>query len=63
MRPTEKHQPQKGPLLADDAKKALARTGWEADAMNDYWIDTEHLLLGILGEENAWRHNILLKQV
>lgn len=43
--------PQSNPQLTDDAKRILARTQWEADAARDYWIDTEHLLLGILGEK------------
>ena len=29
------------------------RTQWEADFARDYWIDTEHLLLGILGEKTC----------
>jgi ATP-dependent Clp protease ATP-binding subunit ClpA len=45
--------PQSNPLLTDDAKRILARTQWEADAARDYWIDTEHLLLGILGEKTC----------
>ena len=50
--------PQSDPQLTDDAKRILARTLWEADAARDYWIDTEHLLLGILGEKTclAARH-------
>lgn len=43
--------PEINPQLTDDAKRILARTQWEADAARDYWIDTEHLLLGILGEK------------
>jgi ATP-dependent Clp protease ATP-binding subunit ClpC len=42
-----------GPPLTDEVKKILARTATEADAMRDYWIDTEHLLLGILAEPNC----------
>jgi ATP-dependent Clp protease ATP-binding subunit ClpA len=45
--------PQSNPLFTDDAKRILARTVWEADAARDYWIDTEHLLLGILGEKTC----------
>jgi ATP-dependent Clp protease ATP-binding subunit ClpA len=41
------------PQLTNDAKLILARTAWEADAARDYWIDTEHLLLGILGEQTC----------
>jgi ATP-dependent Clp protease ATP-binding subunit ClpA len=39
-----------GPPLWDDAKKVVARAAREANAMRDYWIDTEYLLLGILAE-------------
>jgi ATP-dependent Clp protease ATP-binding subunit ClpA len=45
--------PKSNPQLTDDAKRILARTAWEADAARDYWIDTEHLLLGILGEKTC----------
>src|SRR6476469_2918098 len=45
--------PQSDPQLTDDAKQILVRTQWEADAARDYWIDTEHLLLGILGEKTC----------
>lgn len=45
--------PQSNPQLTDDAKRILARTQWEADAARDYWIDTEHMLLGILGEKTC----------
>jgi ATP-dependent Clp protease ATP-binding subunit ClpA len=40
------------PTLALDnaCKRILARTAMEAGTLNDYWIDTEHLLLGILAE-------------
>jgi hypothetical protein len=30
-----------------------ARTPLEADTLGDYWIDTEHLLLGTLAEKNS----------
>lgn len=36
--------------LTDDAKRILAWSSMEADAMGDAWIDTDHLLLGILCE-------------
>lgn len=39
-----------GPPLTYVGKKIVARTAWEADALRDDWIDTEHLLLGILCE-------------
>lgn len=34
----------------DDRKRIVARAAPEANAMRDYWIDTEHLPLGILAE-------------
>jgi ATP-dependent Clp protease ATP-binding subunit ClpA len=45
--------PKSNPQLTDDSKRILNRTAWEADAARDYWIDTEHLLLGILGEKTC----------
>jgi hypothetical protein len=36
--------------LTDDAKRIFARSAMEADAMCDAWVDTDHLLLGILCE-------------
>ena len=45
--------PQSNPQLTVDAKQILRRTHWEADFARDYWIDTEHLLLGILGENTC----------
>jgi ATP-dependent Clp protease ATP-binding subunit ClpC len=38
--------------LSDDAKRVVAYTAREANRLRDYWIDTEHLVLGILREEN-----------
>jgi ATP-dependent Clp protease ATP-binding subunit ClpC len=38
--------------LTDDAKRVLAYTAREANRLLEYWIDTEHLVLGILREEN-----------
>src|SRR5262245_12526387 len=37
-----------GPPLEDYSKQVLAWTATEATRMRDYWIDTEHLLLGIM---------------
>ena len=45
--------PEPNPPLGDEAIRVLARTVWEADAARDYGIDTEHLLLGILGEKSC----------
>jgi len=39
--------------LTDEVKKVLARTAIEADAMGDAWVDTDHLLLGILCEPSC----------
>jgi ATP-dependent Clp protease ATP-binding subunit ClpC len=39
--------------LTDDAKKILAYSAMEADAMGDAWVDTDHLLLGILCESGC----------
>jgi ATP-dependent Clp protease ATP-binding subunit ClpA len=45
--------PKRKPILAHDAKLILARARMEANVLRDYWIDTEHLLLGILGERSC----------
>lgn len=42
-----------GPPLSGDGKRIVARAAPEADAMRDYWIDTEHLLLAILYEKTC----------
>jgi len=40
--------------LGGDGKRILAYTAREANRLQDYWIDTEHLVLGILREgDNA----------
>ncbi len=39
--------------LIDEAKKILVRAAMEADAMGDVWIDTDHLLLGVLCESDC----------
>jgi len=36
--------------LTDEVKRTLAYASMEADAMGDGWVDTDHLLLGILRE-------------
>jgi hypothetical protein len=41
-------KPKQEPALDDPCKMILAWTSAEATRMGDYWIDTEHLLLGIL---------------
>jgi hypothetical protein len=39
--------------LTEDSKRILAWTAIEANKLKDYWVDTEHLVLGILREENC----------
>jgi ATP-dependent Clp protease ATP-binding subunit ClpC len=39
--------------LAKDSKRILAYTAEEANQLDDYWIDTDHLLLGILCERSS----------
>lgn len=39
--------------LTGDSKRILAYTAEEANRMDDYWIDTDHLVLGILREDNC----------
>jgi len=41
---------QKDLRLTDDCKRVLAFTAEEANQLDDYWIDTDHLVLGILRE-------------
>jgi ATP-dependent Clp protease ATP-binding subunit ClpA len=44
-----KAKPLKGQIpLADDGKRTLAYTIREADKLQDHWIDTDHLLLGMV---------------
>jgi ATP-dependent Clp protease ATP-binding subunit ClpA len=50
-----------GPPLSDGGKKVVARAAPEANAMRDYWIDTEHLLLGILAEPSCRAAQVLAK--
>jgi ATP-dependent Clp protease ATP-binding subunit ClpA len=42
-----------GPSLSADSKQALAWTASEANRLGDYWIDTEHLLLGLVCTQNC----------
>ena len=39
--------------LTDDLKKVLAYTGHEANVLQEYLINPEHLVLGILSEESS----------
>ena len=36
--------------LSLDSRRAVAYAEWEANQLRDYWIDTEHLILGLLRE-------------
>jgi ATP-dependent Clp protease ATP-binding subunit ClpA len=38
--------------MSPEGKRILACTAREANMLRDYWIDTEHLVLGILREES-----------
>jgi ATP-dependent Clp protease ATP-binding subunit ClpC len=38
--------------LSDSGKRVVAYTAREANGLRDYWIETEHLVLGILREDN-----------
>ena len=53
--------PKLDPVLTDEVKRILAWAGLEADAVSDYWIDTEHLLLGTLHEKRCLAGRYLLK--
>jgi ATP-dependent Clp protease ATP-binding subunit ClpA len=41
------------PLLTSESKQILNWARVEADELRDYWIDTEHMLLGILHVPNC----------
>src|SRR5689334_3849769 len=47
---TSKDVPEVETFLEEDTKSVLRAALAEADMLGDYWIDTEHLLLGILKE-------------
>jgi ATP-dependent Clp protease ATP-binding subunit ClpA len=50
-----------GPPLSVDGRKVVAKAVPEANGMRDYWIDTEHLLLGILAEPSCPAAQVLAK--
>jgi ATP-dependent Clp protease ATP-binding subunit ClpA len=56
-----KHHPVGGkePPLSKDGKRALAYSAEEASLLEDYWIDTDHLVLGILRERGCAGAEIL----
>ncbi len=39
--------------LANDAKRILAYAAEEANRLENYWIDAEHLVLGVLRENRS----------
>jgi len=39
--------------LAKEGKRILAQAAEEANRLDDYWIDTDHLMLGILSQESS----------
>lgn len=41
------------PPLDENAKQVLRETADEANRMGDFWIDTEHILLGVLRVQNC----------
>jgi ATP-dependent Clp protease ATP-binding subunit ClpA len=47
---TSKDVPERETLLTNEVKRIVRNAAWETDLMGDYWIDTEHLLVGILKE-------------
>jgi ATP-dependent Clp protease ATP-binding subunit ClpA len=47
------HLGRKEPPLDNPSKRVLAWTAREAARLGDYWIDTEHLFLGILSEASC----------
>ncbi|MBZ5706539.1 MAG: hypothetical protein LAN63_14400 [Acidobacteriia bacterium] len=50
-----KHHPVgvKEPPLTRDGKRILAFAAEEANGQRDYWIDTDHLVLGVLREQEC----------
>lgn len=39
--------------LSPDGKKIVGRAATEADLLNEYWIDTDHLMLAMLSESSC----------
>jgi len=50
-----------GPPLARESQRILASATLEAARLADYWIDTEHFLLGILRESSCTAAGTLAK--
>ncbi len=49
------------PQLTSESKQILNWTRVEADELRDYWIDTEHVLLGILRVRKCDAANYLMR--
>ena len=47
--------------LSKDGKKVVAGAALEANALNDYWIDTDHLMLAILRDGSSTGAAMLTK--
>src|SRR5690348_2854042 len=48
--------------LTNDMKRILAYAAEESDRLDDYWIDTEHLVLGILRETGCAAQQRLMEK-
>ena len=48
--------------LAGEMKRILVYTAEEATRLNDYWIDTDHIVLGILREKDCKAANMLIEK-
>ena len=53
--------PRYAPILTNESKRILAWTAREAGSLGDYWIDTEHLVLGILHEPRSMAARFLAR--
>jgi ATP-dependent Clp protease ATP-binding subunit ClpC len=53
--------PEFDPVLTKEVKRILAWTAREADDIRDYWIDSEHLVLGTLRESRCMAAQFLAR--
>jgi ATP-dependent Clp protease ATP-binding subunit ClpA len=58
---TAEEVPKAETMLTNEAKRCVAWAAQEADGIGDYWIDTEHLLLGIMHEPRCLAAQFLAK--
>jgi len=58
---TKEAIPERALPLDYDSKSAYRKTGREADVLRDYWIDTEHQVLGILAEKGCAAERLLAR--